>query len=37
MDCYSLFESKQAAVAFLEAHDPEFGAEVAVATGGGVI
>jgi erythromycin esterase-like protein/ubiquitin-protein ligase len=28
MDCYSLFESKRAVVAFLEKHDPEFASEV---------
>ena len=28
MDCYSLFESKRALLAFLEAHDKEFHAEV---------
>jgi erythromycin esterase-like protein len=28
IDCYSLFESKRAVVAFLDEHDPEFAAEV---------
>jgi hypothetical protein len=28
MDCYSLFESKRAVIAFLEKHDPEFAVEV---------
>ena len=27
IDCYSLFESKRAVIAFLERHDPDFAAE----------